>query len=104
MAYIRICPREKKYLFETDEGDRLTYSGLLDLIDRWSKKAGIYPPPPPHSFRRAFALNSLRNGIDLFTLSKLLGHSDLSLLRRYIRLLPEDLQIAHSKYSPVDNF
>ena len=59
--------------------------------------------PTPHDFRRAFALIMLRNGVDVFALQKLLGHSDLQVLRRYLAQTDQDIQTAHMRGSPVDN-
>ena len=39
--------------------------------------------PSLHSFRRAFAINMLRAGVDLLSLQRLLSHADLSVLTRY---------------------
>ena len=50
-----------------------------------------------------FALIMLRNGVDVFALQKLLGHSDLQVLRRYLAQNDQDIQTAHMRGSPVDN-
>jgi site-specific recombinase XerD len=52
--------------------------------------------PPLHAFRRAFALNMLRNGCDLLTLQRLMGHADLSLLQRYAEQTTDDLRQVHA--------
>jgi hypothetical protein len=44
-----------------------------------------------------------RNGVDILTLSKLMGHSDLQVLRRYLAQTDEDVHTAHMRGSPVDN-
>jgi integrase len=59
--------------------------------------------PTLHDFRRAFALNMLRNGVDIFALQRLMGHSDLQIMRRYLAQNNEDNQLAHMRGSPVDN-
>ncbi len=56
-----------------------------------------------HSFPRAFALLSPGHSADLVTLQRLLGHSDLSVLRRYLQQTEADLKRAHAKAGPVDN-
>jgi len=56
----------------------------------------------PHDFRRAFAINMLRSGIDLISLARLMGHSSLKTLQRYLKQIPDDLQAAHNKGGPVD--
>jgi site-specific recombinase XerD len=82
-------------------GDRLTYWGLRQIVTRRAKAAGV-PAYPLHAFRRAFALGALRNGMDLVSLQRILGHADLSVIRRYLKQSQDDLQAAHAKGSPVD--
>jgi site-specific recombinase XerD len=89
-------------LFVTDEGERFTYRGLRSVMERRARQAGI-KPPSLHSFRRAFALNMLRSGVDLISLSRLMGHSDLQVLKQYLAQSADDLRTAHSRGSPVDN-
>ena len=79
----------------------LTYWALNEMVRRRSEKAGI-PKVQLHSFRRAFALNFLRSGGDIYTLQKLMGHADLQVLRRYLAQNVEDLRVAHHQHSPVD--
>jgi len=45
---------------------------------------------------------SLRAGMDIYSLQRLMGHSDLSVLRRYLAQTEQDLKSAHEKASPVD--
>jgi integrase/recombinase XerD len=88
-------------LWVTDEGKRLSYNGLREMLRRRARKAGV-EPPSPHDFRRAFALLTLRGGADVFSLQRLMGHSNVSVLRRYLDQDPTDLQMAHEKAGPVD--
>jgi integrase/recombinase XerD len=100
-AYLRTRRDNSPALFVSAFADRLTYSGLREILRRRSMDAGI-EEPTLHQFRRAFALNFLRNGGDVYTLQRLMGHSDLSVLRRYLKLTDQDTQAAHAKYSPAD--
>lgn len=77
-------------------------AGVRDILIRRAADAGI-PDPPLHAFRRAFALNSLRNGMDVLTLQRLLGHADLSVINRYVKLLHEDLRAGAEQFGVVDN-
>ena len=43
------------------------------------------------------------SGVDLVSLQRLLGHADLSVLRRYLAQTQEDLQKAHEGAGPVDH-
>ena len=58
--------------------------------------------PSLHSFRRFFALQCLRNGMDIFTLQKAMGHADLTVLRRYLAQTTEDVERAHRVAGPVN--
>ena len=86
----------------TNNSERLSYDGLRAVITRRSKLAGI-KPPSLHSFRRAFAINMLRAGVDIYSIQALLGHKSLSVLQRYLKITTEDARLAHRLASPVDN-
>ena len=88
-------------LWITGDRERLSYGGLRGLVTRRAEQAGI-ETPALHSFRRAFAISMLRAGTDLITLARLMGHSDLTILQRYLKQIPDDLRAAHVKGSPVD--
>jgi site-specific recombinase XerD len=80
---------------------RLRYDGLRSVIQRRAKQAGV-PCPSLHSFRRGFAINMLRNGADLVSLSRMMGHGSLPVLMRYLNQLTDDLRQVHARCSPVD--
>ncbi len=89
-------------LFLTDDGRRLAYDGLRQILRRLADRAGIREPGA-HDFRRAFALNYLRNGGDIFTLQRLMGHADITVLRRYLAQTDGDSRTGHERFGPVDN-
>jgi site-specific recombinase XerD len=69
---------------------------------QFTKPAKLNNKPKLHGFRRAFALNMLGNGVDIFVLQSLMGHADLQVLRRYLAQNDEVNQLAHIRESPVD--
>lgn len=99
--YLRVRGDNPGALWQTDERTRLTYAGLRQIVRRRAVAAGV-PVPALHSFRRAFALLCLRNGIDVYSLQRIMGHADLSVLRRYLAQTEHDLAEAHRKAGPVD--
>jgi len=88
-------------LFATREEGKLTYSGLRQIIRRRAIQAGI-DEPGLHDFRRFFALSMLRNGADLISLSRLMGHSGIAVLQRYLAQVEDDLQQVHLRASPMN--
>jgi site-specific recombinase XerD len=89
-------------LWMTERGDTgLTTHGLQRLFQRLRERTGI-EHCHAHTFRRTFAITCLRNGCDLVTLQRLMGHSDIKVLARYLAQDSEDLQKAHRAYGPVD--
>lgn len=101
-AYIRTRKDSPQALWITKSKVRLTYWGLREIIRRRARRADV-STPGLHDFRRAFALQCLRNGVDIYSLQKLMGHADLQVLQRYLAQTTEDIQAAHRVGSPVDN-
>lgn len=83
-------------------GDALTRSGLLQLLRRLSHSAGIYPLVSVHQMRRTFAVSILRNGANLPTVQRLMGHTSITMTARYLQLAQADIEAQHRAYSPRD--
>ncbi len=100
-----LTERDDKYqpVFATKNGDVVTTENLLLLIRRLGIRAGVVGAHP-HRFRHTFAITFLRNGGDVFTLQRLLGHSSLEIVRHYLNLADADDASAHRRASPVDNW
>jgi integrase/recombinase XerD len=88
-------------LFVTNEDTQLTYWGLRQILPRVAKRAGV-PEPGAHDFPRAFCLAIPRQDVDLVTISRLIGHEDINLIRRYANQNNEDLRLAHQKACSVE--
>jgi len=90
-------------LFQLEKGGEMNKGNVLHLLYALGERAGIHNVHP-HRFRHTFAIQYLRNGGDLFTLQRLLGHTSLEMTRRYLDLAQIDDEKAHKKASPVDNW
>ena len=90
--------------FLTRDGWPLTKNRVETIIKDLGREAGLQGVRcSPHTFRHTFCIQFLRNGANLFSLQQMTGHSSLEVLRGYVALAESDLQIAHEKFSPVDN-
>lgn len=89
-------------LFLSGDGP-MTRSWLRKRLVHLGDQAGV-TGVYPHRFRHTFAVQYLRNGGDVFTLQSLLGHSSLAMVQHYLRLAQADVEHAHRRASPVDNW
>lgn len=80
----------------------LTYYGLAQLLRRLGREAGV-PHCSAHAFRRTFALQCLRNGMNIYSLRRLMGHEDIDILKQYLDLMDSDDASAHRQFGVVDN-
>ncbi len=94
-------PRD--FLWVSASGVALRADGLREILRRRAKDAHV-EVPCPHDFRRTFALECLRNGMDLMQLMRLMGHTSTTVLQRYLALQTEDLVHAHSNFGPLDHY
>ena len=76
--------------------------GMQRLLYRLGERGGV-DHCHPHTFRRTMALWSLRNGMNIFALQQIMGHSDLEVLRKYLALVGQDLEDAHREHGAVDH-
>ena len=91
-------------VFLTADGRPMTKNRIETILKAYGQKAGITGVRvSPHTFRHTGAVEFLRNGGDLFTLQRIMGHSGLQVLRGYVNLNQGDLIRVHALASPLDN-
>lgn len=78
-------------------GGRLGYTAIRDVVIRALGKADVPTEKRhPHVTRHTFAVHFLKNGGDLETLKRILGHARVAMTSIYLELVAEDLvQMAH---------
>lgn len=95
---------QTEYLFLSQKGKRLTPEALQHIIRRAGEEAKIrdHIRVSPHTCRHYYAQSQLKNGCDLYTVSKLLGHARIDTTKRYLQSMQDDdfLEMA-SKTSPL---
>ena len=81
-----------RYLFPSarSRSGHLSRIQLFREVKRIARDAGLDADAiSPHTLRHAFATHLLANGVDLVSLQRLLGHSDLSTTEIYTHVLDE---------------
>jgi site-specific recombinase XerD len=74
-------------LFLTADGRPLTKDRVEKIMSYYGKKAEISGVRcSPHTFRHTAAVRFLRNGGDIFSLQRILGHTSLEMTRKYCEL------------------
>lgn len=56
-----------------------------------------------HTFRSTFAVRCIQNGMDAFTLQRLLRHTDISMTNRYVRMFGTALKTQNEKFNPLND-
>lgn len=93
---------ESTLLFVGKSGVGLSRVGGGKIIKRLAHVAGVESERcNPHSFRHAFARDTLRAGANLSQTSQLMGHSEIGVTSEYYaRWLPSELKAVHQRVSP----
>lgn len=96
-------PEAEAPVFVSQRGsDRLTYYGLAQVLKRLKKASGV-KGCTPHALRRTMAIHSLRNGMNIYLLARMLGHADIHVLKHYLDIVQADVQEAAKRSGVVDN-
>jgi site-specific recombinase XerD len=66
-------------------------------LKKVAEKAGIKTPVSMHISRHTFAVVALASGMDIYSLSKALGHSDLKITQTYLKSFDEKVDTDISK-------
>ncbi len=90
-------------LFPSDENTKFTESGLYQAIAKYNHSRGV-SKTSTHLFRHTYAERFLQNGGSPFELQKILGHSTLTMTRKYCRIYDYDIVRKYDQVSPLATF
>ena len=91
------------YLFSNIFGQQLTKSTCYGMLCAYNKGRGV-ERTGIHRYRHTFAKQWIINGGNVVTLSRILGHSNLSITQNYINLLVTDLAKQVDEINLLDRF
>lgn len=98
----RYC--ESDYLFPVKQhGRKVKISVFERNFRQYVRRVGITKHITPHTLRNNFAKRCLMAGMDIYTLSRLLGHSSVEVTEKaYLDLTDRDIKTKYRRCSPVE--
>lgn len=88
-------------LFISEYGNALRVDVLESAIREYNHSCGV-EKTSLHLFRHTYAKLFIMAGGDPFRLQKLLGHTDLSMTKRYVALYADDLKENYDTLNPLE--
>lgn len=115
-AKTRIIPihdnlKKLLYRIKNSSGEVFTYKGqpysdnrLRRVLMRITKKAGIKGLTRLHELRHSYATFLVKNGVDIYKVKELLGHSDIKDTMKYAHMPTEFMKEDVKKLETLDSF
>ncbi|MBE6023458.1 MAG: recombinase [Cellulosilyticum sp.] len=97
---------QDEYYFFSQKGKQLTIETVENVVKKSGTLANVRKDIrcSPHTCRHYYAQAQLRNGLDVYSVSRLLGHEDISITKRYLQSIQdEDVLKMAVKTSPLMN-
>ena len=89
------------YLFPNVGNEQLTDSALRSAYVRYCQARNV-EQTNIHGLRHSFARSWIINGGNQFKLQRIMGHKNLSMTNRYVKLFAQDLRTDYESYSALD--
>lgn len=105
VEYMPISKQAYQLCGERKDDELLVFAGLPDPswiskpLERWIKQAGITKHITFHCFRHTFATLQLASGTDIYTVSKLLGHTNVKTTQVYAKVVDEKKEKATEAFT-----
>ncbi|EJR98179.1 tyrosine-type recombinase/integrase [Bacillus mycoides] len=88
-------------LFISQDNKELHPHSIQTRLTKYGKEAKISKRVSPHTFRHTMAKRMIVSGLDAFSLMHLLGHTDITVTKRYVNLWGQDLEQKHKEYGAL---
>lgn len=91
------------FLFLSKNGRALTPNAVDVVLKKAAYDIGVNPVVrvSPHTLRHTFAHQQLKNGLDLYSLSRLLGHESVNITQRYLESIRDTEILVSAKKTGV---
>lgn len=90
------------YLFCNSFGDKADIRTFQTMLAKYNNSRGV-TKTSAHLYRHTFAKKWILNGGDIFRLQKILGHSDLTMVREYVNMFGNEISLDFNRFNPLDN-
>lgn len=107
LEYLDLNPQAVELMGDKKNNDDLIFPDLMAVqharinVTAWVKAAGINKHITFHCARHTFAVMMLDAGVDLYTLSKLLGHKSIETTQIYAKILDKNKQAAVNRIPDI---
>ena len=86
-----------EFVFHSKKGTMISRNDTDRTLKQMVKRSGLEKKPTLHDLRHTYASELIRNGVDMKTVSVVLGHADISTtMNIYVHKSDEDLDILRS--------
>jgi integrase/recombinase XerD len=92
--------KSRDVLFLNARGSPLSRMTVWNIVNAYSRAAGITKEVHPHTFRHSFATHLLEGGADLRAVQEMLGHADIGTTQIYTHIDREYLKEVHKTFHP----
>lgn len=81
-----------KYFFVSRTGKKLTPEAITKFLKKAAREVGVNEQirVSPHTLRHTFAHMQLKNGLDLYSLSRVMGHESVAITQRYLEGIQDE--------------
>lgn len=90
------------YLFPNIGDEQLTSNAISHAFSKYCEDREV-EQTNIHGLRHSFARSWIKNGGSAFALQKILGHQQMTMTQRYVKLYSDDLKEGYEDFSPLDN-
>ena len=97
LTYLHSRKEDSDVLFCNMYHERLRSGGVNRILSTIGKRAGV-ENVHPHRFRRTFATNLARRGMEVQEIQQLLGHTSIETTMRYVTVDTDKVQSSYRQY------
>ena len=95
---------DEDYLICDDKGKHMKPASITTSFKRYCKNRNIYKDGSVHLLRHTYATKFVKNGGSIYALSKILGHSSVSITETYLRSLGvEQFKEELEEFNPISH-